>query len=151
MVSVGAWAAASSAALLGFAGLGFVAVGGSWREFVVSRRADAVVIAAVGGLFGGLIVQHRPGNPLGWLFLLNAVSYGARNLLEQYAIYGYSGVGRSLPLAAAASFGAILPLIVAAGTLALIILLFPDGQPVSSPWRILEWTIGLTVGGRSWP
>lgn len=134
-----------SGGALGLLGLGLVAAGGTWHQFLVGRRADALAIAVFGGFFGVLIIRHRPGNLVGWMMLANAFLYGLRNALEQYAVYGLASRHRSWPAGPLASWAALLPLALTSGTLALMVLLFPDGRPPSRRWVRMEIVIGAVV------
>jgi len=88
------------------------------------------------GCVGALIVLRRPENAIGWLFcgagLAGAVSGSA-------SIYGDLW---------GASWGAWLAgwtgLFILA-SVPLVLLLFPDGKPLSRGWRVAVWLSGLTM------
>ena len=97
----------------------------------------ALLLAFTAFTVVGLVVMaHRPGNAIGWIFSAVGLLAGAGVFAWQYAEYAYATRGRSLP-------GAILgawysnwfwyPTIVLASVFTL--LLFPTGRLLSSRWR----------------
>ncbi|HZB08025.1 MAG TPA: hypothetical protein VE525_02810, partial [Rubrobacter sp.] len=96
---------------------------------------------------GALIASQRPENPIGWIFLADALFYGLLSAGEEYAIYALLTNPGSLPLGAelawltdwiwAPGFGIIL---------VFLPLLFPDGHPPSRRWRTVAWLGGLSIG-----
>jgi two-component system, NarL family, sensor kinase len=123
------------AALTIIAALTAVRLGWSWADaldaFVVSNASMGV---AFGGC-GALLAWHRPGNPIGWLFL-------GGGFLQAVA------AACSPVHALALESGAPLPVVRLLSTLFLYswpwaiglcipvaLLLFPDGRPVTPRWR----------------
>ena len=93
---------------------------------------------------GALIASRRPGNLIGWLFLLAGVGAQLEDLLLGYATYALLVEPGSLPGGAVAGLVADLiwiPTLVT--TLSLLLLLFPTGHPPSRRWMPLVWVIGL--------
>jgi hypothetical protein len=96
---------------------------------------------------GALIVSRRPGNRIGWLFLITSlllVFGGAGNLAEQYAIYTLVTHPGALPggawavwLGEIAQIAGFFPLVT------FLLLLFPDGRLVSPHWRLVAWAAGV--------
>jgi len=121
--------------------------------------SDAILAVAigVGTAFGLLIISRRPGNAIGWLLGLIALSLAASMLTEQYALHGLAVVHArrglavvraSLPAAPLAGWAAGV-LASATGMLVLfLILLFPDGRLPSRRWRPVLWA--LVVVALSW-
>lgn len=112
------------------AGLG-AGVGWSWRDaleaFVVTNSLMGVAFAVC----GAIIAWHRPGNPIGWLFIADGIGHAT----SACAV----GLGEALPGGTAQrivvtvflwswpwSIGLFLPL---------ALLLFPDGRLPSPRWR----------------
>ena len=96
---------------------------------------------------GALIASHRPENPIGWIFLADALFYGLLSAGEGYAIYALLTNPGSLPLGAAFSW--LVKWIWAPGLgliLVFLPLLFPDGHPPSRRWRWVAWLGGLSIG-----
>ncbi len=100
--------------------------------FLVSVLSCAVV--------GGIVASRQPTNPIGWFFLVSAVSFAVTVLTHEYATYGLRTAPGSLPLAWAMVWpqswlwvpGAVL-------ILAFVPLYFPNGRLVSRRWRPVVW------------
>jgi hypothetical protein len=97
---------------------------------------NALVAAAIGvpcAAVGWLVTRRQPGNPIGWLFLVTAISMFLPTAGGDYGYYVYR-LGHHLPLGAAGSalsqfWGLSLVLFGAD------VLLFPDGRLASRLWR----------------
>jgi hypothetical protein len=91
-------------------------------------------------LVGAVIATHRPGNPLGWIFLIIGLSEGLIIFGYEYATYVFRTALRAAPggeLAAWIGQSAWAP---ALGlTLCYVPLLFPDGRLPSRRWRPVAW------------
>lgn len=132
----GAWVVSGAATLLTIFGAVLVPLSGvSPRQVLVGGHADAPLIALAGGLYGASIARRRPGNPIGWLLLANSLAQGLRFAADQYGYYALVERAGQAPLGDLAARLAGPSLIVAAGTLILQLLLFPDGRPVSRAGR----------------
>lgn len=102
---------------------------------------DAMFSAVVGmafGCVGALIVRRRPGNAIGWLFcgagLAGAVS-GSASLYAELSLPGRVW-GTWLAGWTDLFILTIVPL---------VLLLFPDGKPLSRRWRLAVWLSGLAM------
>jgi two-component system NarL family sensor kinase len=122
---------------------GTVVVGMSWRDAVDTFVVTNTAMGAAFPLCGVLIARHRPGNPIGWLFL----AFGIAHLTTAAAVpIIWYGVLHGWP---DASLRALVTVYQAAWPfgigmcLPLALQLFPTGHPVSPRWRPLVW---LTVG-----
>jgi signal transduction histidine kinase len=97
---------------------------------------------------GGLIAGRLPRNPIGWILCVAGTSIVTAAFSEQYGVYGLVTSPGSLPAAkVVGSFGnwVIVPAI---APLILVLLLFPDGKPLSPRWRIAVWAAAaVTVVG----
>src|SRR5215218_5627297 len=96
-------------------------------------------------IVGALIVAHRPGNAIGWIFSAIALLAFTGQLASQYAIYAYAPRPGSLPGATlAAWYGSWQWWLILALTLIFTPLLFPTGRLLSPRWRPVAWLAGVT-------
>jgi hypothetical protein len=95
-------------------------------------------------IVGALIVAHRPGNAIGWIFSAIALLAFTGQLAGQYAIYAYATRPGSLPGATLAAWYASWPwFLVLALSLVFTPLLFPTGRLLSPRWRPVAWLVGV--------
>jgi hypothetical protein len=95
---------------------------------------------------GALIVAHRPGNPIGWIFSAIALLAAGGGLAETYARYAYETRPGSLPGAIVATWlawSSWYPTV----ALAVVFtpLLFPTGRLLSPRWRPVAWLAGTVT------
>src|SRR5215218_11261007 len=97
-------------------------------------------------LVGAVIATHRPGNPLGWIFLVIGVSTGLVVFGYEYASYGFRTAPGTAPgggLAVWVSQWAWAP---GLGLLLTFVpLLFPDGRLPSRRWRPVAWLSAIPI------
>jgi len=82
---------------------------------------------------GSFIIARRPGNLIGWLFVLFGLGWGVNNLAAVYVEYATT-VG-PLPAVSLAIWLTTWPSGSSLPMLALLILVFPDGRPPTPRWR----------------
>lgn len=111
----------------------------SWSRYLVTNTAIGLSAAPC----GLLIARARPGNPIGWLFLVAAVAHLLTAAMVPLSIYGADNFwpAPSMRLLVTIylfswSWGVFC-------CFPLILQLFPTGAPVGPQWRVLCW---LTVG-----
>jgi hypothetical protein len=85
---------------------------------------------------GALIAARRPGNRIGWLLLVGALSIASAQLAWAYVLSAPDHGGRFIHLVG--WIGNLLPW-PALGALILLLLLFPTGQLLSRRWRPVAW------------
>jgi hypothetical protein len=89
---------------------------------------------------GALIVAHRPGNAIGWIFSAIALLAFTGELASEYAIYAYVTHPRPLPGAIlAAWYNSWVWYLVVGLALVFTPLLFPTGRLLSPRWRLAAW------------
>jgi hypothetical protein len=95
---------------------------------------------------GVLIVAHRPGNAIGWIFSTIAMLAVTSNLAVEYATYGYFTRPGSLPGAVlAAWYQSWAWFLTNALALVFTPLLFPTGRLLSPRWRPVAWLAGTAT------
>jgi hypothetical protein len=95
---------------------------------------------------GALVVTHRPGNAIGWIFSVIALLAFTGQLAGQYAVYAYVTRPGSLPGAVLAAWYGSWPwFLVLALTLVFTPLLFPTGRLLSPRWRPVAWLAGAAT------
>jgi hypothetical protein len=89
---------------------------------------------------GALIVAHRPGNAIGWLFSAIGLLAFTGQVASQYALYAYVTRPGSLPGAIlAAWFDSWTWYVVLALVVVFTPFLFPTGRLLSPRWRPAAW------------
>jgi hypothetical protein len=106
----------------------------------VAGAAGIVATLAV----GSFIIARRPGNLIGWLFVLSNLGWGVNNLAAAYV--EYATTAGPLPAASVAAWLTTWPSGSSLPMLALLILVFPDGRAPSRRWRrfgavLVGWAI----------
>ncbi len=107
---------------------------------------ETIMLALFAGI-GALVASRRPRNPIGWLLLTTAVSFGVLLLSERLAWHGLladravgDGVSRWLWLANWAWIPAVVPVFT------FLPLLFPTGRPLSRRWGRVLWATTVAAG-----
>jgi hypothetical protein len=147
-------AAAGSVALTG-GGLALVYVDrqlvpASLTGWTVSNISGQVVNAAV-PIAGFVLVSRRPGNRIGWLFLVAGLALGLSAFSYQYALRALIAAPGSLPAGRASAWLANWTWVIPIAMLTFLFLLFPTGHLRSRRWRLAAWFVGgafaLATGG----
>jgi two-component system, NarL family, sensor kinase len=91
---------------------------------------------------GGLIVTHRPANPIGWLLCVIGLIAGLGGAAQGYGEYAVDAPGRILALWIANTLGLLI-----LAPVPLLFLLFPDGRPPSRWWWLVGWLTAVAAAG----
>jgi hypothetical protein len=144
-VPLGSLNAAFSLLSLLLAGL----AGWSLSRYLGNYTLAASILAVSYSIVGALIASHRPGNPLGWIFLAVGFSQGLEQFAGTYANYALvTNPGSSLPdgplMSWLSAFTWVPGLSLA---ITFVPLLFPDGSLPSRRWRPVAWlsTVPLAI------
>lgn len=105
---------------------------------------EGTLIGPTFATLGALIVSRRPGNIIGWLFLVPSVALGTQFLSGQYATSALSG-SMELPGGAYAAWLSTMMQSLGVFTVLFLIMLFPTGTLPSPRWRMMAWTTGLVL------
>jgi hypothetical protein len=138
-------AAAGSVALIGGAlALAYLdrhLVGAALTGWNLSNISGQVVNVAV-PVAGFILASRRPGNRIGWLFLVAGLAVGLSDFAGQYASHALSA-GRG-PVAAGRAFAWLSnwTWVIPVAMLAFLFLLFPTGSVRSRRWRPAAWFVG---------
>ena len=121
-------------------------------ELIPARPSivDFLAVSAIIGVFsavGYAVAARRPGNPVGWLFLVMGLSMATATFTTEY-VDRVTFADANLPAPViAAWFSAWAWTVGPVVALPLAIILFPEGRLPSSRWRaLLVLTLALPVG-----
>jgi hypothetical protein len=91
-------------------------------------------------VIGALIVGRHPRHPIGWMFIVTALSFAAALLAQSYAIVALEKAPGTLPAAEAMAWLGFWINMPGTAVIALFLpLLFPDGRLPSRRWRPVAW------------
>jgi len=105
---------------------------------------ESTLIGPTFATLGALIVSRRPGNIIGWLFLVPSVGAGIQFFSGQYATVALQVPSR-LP---AGAYAAWLSTVMQTSSLfaaLFLLMLFPTGRLTSRRWRPVAWAAGLAI------
>jgi hypothetical protein len=104
---------------------------------------------ALGAAFpivGWLIATRRPGNAMGWIFIVIGLSQALDTFAGEYGYVGLVTAPGTLPAADIAAWVAVWAWVPGFTLLlTLAVLLFPDGRPPTPRWRPVTWLVGLVM------
>ena len=138
-------AAAGSVALIGgglvLAYVDRHLVPASLTNWTVSNISGQVVNVAV-PVTGFVLASRRPGNRIGWLFLVAGLVLGLSGFSNQHALHALVADRGSLPAGQVFGWLSNWTWVIAVAALAFLFLLFPTGQLRSRRWRPAAWFAG---------
>jgi len=101
------------------------------------------LIAPTFATLGALIVSRRPGNVIGWIFLVTGAGASVQLLSGQYATVALRS--QTWPGGATAAWISTLAQSSIVFSTLFLIFLFPTGRLPSSRWRPVAWIAGMVV------
>jgi hypothetical protein len=112
-----------------------------WDFSNVFEEATFIAVPAV----GFVLASRRPGNRIGWIFLVTGLMLGLGFFCDRYGRGGLAATPGPLPAARAAAWLANWFSVIAAASLTFILLLFPTGRLYSRRWRPAAWLVALVL------
>jgi len=101
------------------------------------------LIAPTFATLGALIVSRRPGNVIGWIFLVTGAGASVQLLSGQYATVALRS--QTWPGGATAAWISTLAQSSIVFSTLFLIFLFPTGRLPSSRWRPVAWIAGMVI------
>jgi len=140
ILTVVAWSA-GAVSLAGFAAAWVLAArNGDVFDMSAEFSPDRFMIAYA--VAGTILASRRPTNPVGWFLLTIGLVTGLRGVAGEYALYALARphhLGYPGGVWAAWYVGWSLTVLFPDGMLAFLLLLFPDGRPLTRRWWIVFW------------
>jgi signal transduction histidine kinase len=91
---------------------------------------------------GFVLASRRPGNRVGWLFLVAGLALGLDGFLAAYGLHTLVAAPGSLPAGRASAWLSNWIWVIPLAMLAFVFLLFPAGRLRSRRWRPAAWFVG---------
>ena len=116
---------------------------GSWS---VADIFDVIVGIGGGAVLGIVIVNKRPQNIVGWLFVVGGLVLALEAFGQAYALHALYADPGSLPAGRALAWMSNVLWPIPITLLVLLLLLFPTGQLLSPRWRFALWLTAVIYG-----
>ena len=139
-----AWSLAGACVALVLSSLALllaVSHAGDVSQYYYEDAAVAVAFA----LLGAVVANHRPANPIGWLFLAIGLSGAVGVVSNEYVHYTLATAPGALPGGPVVAWLSLWIWWPAYGLVPLVLLVFPDGRLPSPHWRWAAWLAGAGV------
>ena len=131
--------------LAGFAGAWVLAARhGGLLDISTQTGPDRYMVAYT--VAGTVLASRRRSNPVGWLLLALGLVAATRGLAGEYVRYALAGPSHHSAVWAAWYAGWALTLLFPDGVLAFLLLLFPDGRPLTRRWGAVLWIAAGLAG-----
>lgn len=105
----------------------------------------ALVIALIYSALGAFIAQRRPGNRIAWIFMMMGLLAGLYQFSMQYSVYAFVVLQQALPLAHVMNWVQGWAWYVPLNLMVLLVLLYPNGRPLSPVWGTLALLVAMSV------
>lgn len=96
--------------------------------------------------FGALIISRKPRHAIGWIFLAMGLGQAVGQAALQYAYYALISLPGSLPFGQVVYLSLDIFWFPSFCFLILLLVLFPDGRPLSRRWGWLVWLTFASIG-----
>ena len=140
-----AWAIAA-VSLAGFVAAWVLAArNGNLLDISADFGPDRFLLAYA--VVGAVVASRRPANPTGWFLLGIGLVTACRGLAGEYALHALAGSSRPASGVWAAWFvNWSLTLLFPGGLVTFLLLLFPNGRPLTARWWAVGWAgVGMGV------
>jgi hypothetical protein len=117
------------------------------RDLGFRALSPHLVVVPGFAVVGLVLAVRRPGHAIGWLFVAMGLVAAVHSFAVEYAIRALATAPGSLPAGPWMAWLAYWTWSLTLPALALLLLLFPDGQVPSPRWRVVPWLLGLAVAG----
>jgi hypothetical protein len=111
-------------------------------EHWIENTALAIGFSTVGAV---VVSRWHPRNPMGWMFCVVGLLFGALHFVAEYAIYALLAEPGSLSAGEAAAWVCSWLFVPQLGLSGLLVLLFPNGRLPSARWRWFVWFSVLSI------
>jgi hypothetical protein len=139
-----AWAATALSALLLVLAVVLLVLN---RDLGIRALIPHLVVVPGFAVVGLVLAVRRPGHAIGWLFVAMGLIAAVHSFAFEYAMRALATAPGSLPAGSWLAWLAYWTFNLTLPALALLLLLFPDGQVPSPRWRAVPWLLGVAVAG----
>jgi len=94
---------------------------------------------------GALVASRIPGNPIGWLLCLSALTFAVGGVCEEISEQAVQNGWDNPAVTTAAWVGTFVWMLGVGPVATFLLLLFPDGQLPSPRWRPVAWVAGASL------
>jgi hypothetical protein len=121
------------------------------RDLGFMALSPHLVVVPGFAVVGLVLAVRRPGHAIGWLFVAMGLVAAVHSFAFEYAMRALVTAPGSLPAGSWMAWLAYWTWTLNLPALALLLLLFPDGQLPSPRWRAVPWLLGVAIAGvTSW-